>query len=115
MSWLYLVLAGLCEVAWAIGLKKTEGLTRFFTDPSKIPATIFTIALMLISFWLLSLALRDIPLGTAYGVWTGIGAVGTVIYGMIFLNEAKDAIRIACIVMIVAGIVGLKFVAKDAV
>jgi len=115
MPWFYLILAGLCEVVWAIGLKKTEGLTRFLTDPSKIPATIMTIALMLISFWLLSLALRDIPLGTAYGVWTGIGAVGTVIYGMIFLNEAKDALRIGCILMIIAGIVGLKLVSKDAV
>ncbi len=108
MPFLYLILAGLCEVIWAIGLKKTDGLTTFLSDSSKIWPTIWTILFMLISFWLLSLAMRDLPLSTAYAVWTGIGAVGTVIYGMIFLNEPRDILRILCIALVIAGIAGLK-------
>ena len=101
MAWLYLVLAGLTEIAWAIGLKQTDGWTRLW--PSVITAL-----LMVISFILLSLALRALPIGTAYAVWTGIGAVGTAIVGIMFFGEPRTAIRLACIAMILVGIIGLK-------
>lgn len=101
MSWLYLFLAGLFEIAWAIGLKYTEGFTR------PIP-TVFTIICILISLGLLGLALKSLPVGTAYAVWTGIGTVGTAILGIMLLGEAATAIRLACIGLILAGIVGLK-------
>ena len=108
MAWIWLLLAGICEVFWAIGLKKTEGLTRFLTDPSKVWVTTWTVALMILSFVLLAQAMRTLPLGTAYAIWTGIGAVGTVVYGMVVLGEPRDAVRLLCLTMIVAGIVGLK-------
>lgn len=101
LAWSYLVLAGLAEIGWAIGLKYTEGFTRL------VP-TVITVAVMILSFWLLSQAMRVIPLGTAYAAWTGIGAVGTVILGMVLFNEARDLARIGCIVLIIAGVVGLK-------
>lgn len=101
LAWSYLVLAGIAEIGWAIGLKYTEG----FTKP--VP-TMVTIVVMILSFWLLSQAMRTIPLGTAYAAWTGIGAVGTVILGMVLFGESRDLARIACIVLIVAGVVGLK-------
>jgi quaternary ammonium compound-resistance protein SugE len=101
MAWLYLILAGVTEVAWAIGLKQTDGWTR--TWPSVITAV-----LMVVSFTLLSLALRALPIGTAYAVWTGIGAVGTAIVGIIFFGEPRTAIRLACIGLILLGIIGLK-------
>lgn len=101
MAWGYLLLAGLLEIGWAIGLKYTEGFSR------PIPTAI-TIVIMIASFFTLSLALREIPLGTGYAVWTGIGAVGTAIAGMILFGESRDAIRLACIAVIVSGIVGLK-------
>ena len=101
MAWLYLILAGLTEVAWAIGLKQTEGWTRLW--PSVITAI-----LMVISFALLSQALRVLPIGTAYAIWTGIGAVGTAIAGIIFFGEPRTAIRLACIALILIGIMGLK-------
>ncbi|MEO9592592.1 quaternary ammonium compound efflux SMR transporter SugE [Rhodopirellula bahusiensis] len=101
MAWGYLLIAGLLEIGWAIGLKYTEGFSR------PVP-TVITIVVMIASFFTLSLALREIPLGTGYAVWTGIGAVGTAIAGMILFGESKDAIRLACIAVIVAGIVGLK-------
>lgn len=106
MAWIYLLLAGVTEVAWAVGLKQTEGWTRFW--PSVITAI-----LMMLSFVLLSLALRALPLGTAYAVWTGIGAVGTAIVGILFFGEPRTAIRLACIAMILLGIVGLKASASD--
>ncbi len=101
LAWIYLVLAGIAEIGWAIGLKYTEGFTR------PVP-TVVTVVVMILSFWLLSQAMRTIPLGTAYAAWTGIGAVGTVILGMILFGESRDLARIACIVLIVAGVVGLK-------
>ena len=101
MPWLHLIIAGLLEVAWAIGLKQTEGWTRLW--PSVITAL-----LMIASFFFLSLALRMLPLGTAYAIWTGIGAVGTALVGIFVFGEPRTAARLACIVLIVAGIVGLK-------
>ena len=103
MNWLILVVAGLFEVGWAIGLKYTHGLTRLW--PS-----IGTGASIVISMVLLGLALRSLPLGTAYAIWTGIGTVGTAICGIILFNEPAEAVRLACIGLIVAGIVGLKLV-----
>ena len=103
MAWTYLVIAGLFECAWAIGLKFTEGFTRFW--PS-----LFTILFMVISFWLLSLAMRSIPIGPAYAIWTGIGAVGVAVLGMAIFGESRDLMRVICLLMIVFGIVGLKLV-----
>jgi quaternary ammonium compound-resistance protein SugE len=87
MAWLILLIAGLLEVVWAVGLKYSEGLTRFW--PSTL--TIFT---LLLSFWLLGLAMRSLPVGTAYGVWVGIGAVGTVVFGILFLSEPAGSARL---------------------
>jgi quaternary ammonium compound-resistance protein SugE len=101
MAWLWLVLAGGFEVAWAIGLKYTEGFTR----PAAKAATV---AAMAVSLGLLGLALRDLPVGTAYAVWTGIGTIGTAILGIVLFGESADPARLACIGLIVAGIAGLK-------
>lgn len=101
MSWLILFAAGLLEVAWAVGLKYTAGFTRLW--PS-----VFTLATMAGSVGMLGLALRTLPLGTAYAVWTGIGTVGTAIAGMVLLGEPVGALRLASIGLIVVGIVGLK-------
>ncbi len=101
MSWVYLVIAGLLEVAWAVGLKTTAGFTRLW--PS-----VFTLTTMAGSVGMLGLALRALPLGTAYAVWTGIGTVGTAVFGMMMLNEPAGALRLLSIGLIVAGIVGLK-------
>ncbi len=100
-----MVIAGLFECAWAIGLKFTEGFTRFW--PS-----LFTILSMVISFWLLSLAMRSIPIGTAYAVWTGIGAVGVAVLGMAIFGESRDLMRVICLLLIVSGILGLKLVSS---
>ncbi len=104
-SWLWLVLAGLLEIAWAVGLKYTQGFTRPV-------ASVATVVLMLASFWCLAQAVRGLPLGTSYAIWTGIGAVGTAIAGMVLFKEPATAARLACIVLIVAGIVGLKLATK---
>lgn len=101
MAWLILFCAGLFEIGWAIGLKYTEGFSR------PIP-TVLTVVCMLISLGLLGLALKTLPLGTAYAIWTGIGTVGTAILGMFLFGESTELLRILCIVLIVAGIVGLK-------
>jgi quaternary ammonium compound-resistance protein SugE len=101
MPWLHLIIAGLLEVAWAVGLKQTAGWTRLW--PSLI-----TVALMIASFFFLSLALRTLPLGTSYAIWTGIGAVGTALIGIFIFDEPRTAARLVCILLIVAGIVGLK-------
>ncbi|WP_426194907.1 quaternary ammonium compound efflux SMR transporter SugE [Massilia sp. DWR3-1-1] len=101
MSWMLLVLAGLLEVVWAVGLKYTEGFTRLW--PS-----LLTLAAMAASVGLLGLALRNLPLGTAYAVWTGIGTVGTAIVGMVLLGEPAGALRLLSIGLIIAGIAGLK-------
>ncbi|MBE7498507.1 MAG: quaternary ammonium compound efflux SMR transporter SugE [Verrucomicrobiaceae bacterium] len=99
--WIHLIVAGLLEVAWAVGLKQTDGWTRLW--PS-----VATAALMIASFFFLSLALRTLPIGTAYAIWTGIGAVGTAVVGVLVFGEPRSAARLVCIVLIVAGIVGLK-------
>ncbi|HEY6942722.1 MAG TPA: quaternary ammonium compound efflux SMR transporter SugE [Dokdonella sp.] len=102
MPWLHLLLAGLAEIAWAVGLKYTDGFSR------PLP-TLGTVAGMIVSFYFLALAMRQIPLGTAYAVWTGIGAVGTVILGMLLFGESRDVARLACIALILAGVIGLKW------
>lgn len=104
MAWTYLFFAGLFEIGWAIGLKYTEGFTR------PVP-TALTIASMIVSLGLLGLALKSLPVGTAYAVWTGIGTVGTALLGIWLLGEPATAMRLACIALIVSGIVGLKLVA----
>lgn len=101
MAWVYLFVAGLLEIGWAIGLKYTEGFTR-------LAPSVATIAAMVGSVALLGLALRDLPVGTGYAVWTGIGTVGTALLGIYLFGEPATALRLACIAMIVAGIVGLK-------
>lgn len=103
MSWIILFFAGLFEIGWAIGLKFTEGFTRL------VP-TLLTAASMIVSLGLLGLALKTLPVGTAYAVWTGIGTVGTALLGIWLLGEPATAIRLSCIGLIVAGIVGLKLV-----
>ena len=106
MNWFYLAIAGVFEIAWAIGLKYTEGWTRLW--PSVITAL-----LMVASFYFLSLAVRSLPIGTAYAVWTGFGTVGAAILGMIIFDEPRDVVRVACIFMIIAGIAGLKIVSPN--
>jgi quaternary ammonium compound-resistance protein SugE len=106
MAWIYLLLAGLLEIAWAVGLKYSEGWTRLY--PS-----LFTIATMLLSFHFLSLAIKTLPLGTAYAVWTGIGTVGATLLGIILLGESKDLSRIICMILIITGIVGLKLTSSN--
>lgn len=101
MSWLILILAGLFEVAWAVGLKYTEGFTKFW--PS-----VGTIVAMLVSIWLLAIAMKDLPLGTAYAVWVGVGAVGTAILGIVLFQEPANAGRLISLGLILAGIIGLK-------
>ena len=101
MSWTLLFIAGLFEVGWAIGLKYTEGFTRLW--PS-----VGTIAAMIVSLGLLGLAMKSLPVGTAYAIWVGVGAVGTVILGIVLFNEPVNALRIGSVVLIVAGLVGLK-------
>ncbi len=103
MLWLLLVIAGLLEAGWAVGLKYTEGFTRLWP-------TLGTVGAMIISLGLLGLALRTLPLGTAYAVWTGVGTVGTALLGIWLFGEAADSLRLLCIGLIVAGIVGLKLV-----
>lgn len=104
MAWTYLFFAGLFEIGWAIGLKYTDGF-------SKPMPTVLTIASMIVSLGLLGLALKTLPVGTAYAVWTGIGTVGTALLGIWLLGEPATAIRLACIALIVSGIIGLKLVA----
>lgn len=102
MPWVILVLAGLCEVGWAIGLKYSEGFTRLW--PS-----IWTVVSMIVSLWLLGTAMKSLPLGTAYSVWVGVGAVGTVLLGIALLDEPVNMARLLSIAFIVIGIIGLKF------
>ena len=104
MAWVYLVLAGLFEITWAIGLKYAEGFTR------PIPSAI-TVVGMIVSVVLLGFALRELPVGTGYAVWTGIGTVGAAVLGMILFKEPATAIRLGCIALIIVGIAGLKFAA----
>jgi quaternary ammonium compound-resistance protein SugE len=103
VAWLYLFVAGLFEIAWAIGLKYTDGFTRL------IPSAL-TVASMIVSLGLLGLALKTLPVGTAYAIWTGVGTAGTALLGIYLFGEPATVLRLACIGAIVAGIVGLKFV-----
>ena len=105
MNWFILFIAGLFEIAWAIGLKYSEGF-------SKLLASVFTIVTMIISMALLSYSVKTLPVGTAYAVWTGIGAVGTAILGIFLFNESRELMRIFFIFLIIAGIVGLRFYSK---
>lgn len=103
MAWTYLFVAGLLEIAWAIGLKYTDGF-------SKLWPSIGTVVAMVLSITFLGLALKSLPVGTAYAVWTGIGAVGTVILGIVLFAEPATALRLGCVGLILAGIIGLKLV-----
>ena len=107
VAWLVLLLAGLCEVGWAVGMKYTDGFTRLW--PS-----VWTVAGMVVSVGLLGWALKVLPLGTAYAVWTGIGAVGTALLGIWLFDESREVLRFVCIGLIVAGIAGLKLLTPDA-
>jgi quaternary ammonium compound-resistance protein SugE len=104
MSWLILIVAGLFEIGWAVGLKYTEGFTRL------VPS-VLTIGAMVVSLGLLGLALKTLPIGTAYAIWVGVGAVGTAIAGMSLFGESAGATRLACLALIVTGMVGLKLTA----
>lgn len=101
MAWTILIIAGLFEVCWAIGLKYTEGFTRLW--PS-----VWTVLSMIISLWMLGVAMKSLPVGTAYAIWVGVGAVGTAIFGIILLGESASVLRLISLGLIVAGIVGLK-------
>jgi quaternary ammonium compound-resistance protein SugE len=103
MAWVVLFFAGLLEIGWAVGLKYTEGFTRFWP-------TVGAAVSMVLSLGLLGISLRTLPLGTAYAVWTGIGTVGTVVLGIMLFGESAGALRMACVGLILAGIVGLKLV-----
>jgi quaternary ammonium compound-resistance protein SugE len=104
VAWFILFLAGLLEIAWAVGLKYTDGFTRPL-------ATVLTVSAMVVSVGLLGLSLKTLPLGTAYAIWTGIGTIGTAVLGIVLFGDPAGALRLACIGMIVAGIVGLKLLA----
>ncbi len=105
MAWVYLLIAGILEIVWAVGMKHSEGWTKLY--PS-----IFTVVSMIIGFYFLSLAVKSLPLGTAYAVWTGIGTVGTVIYSVTYFKEPMDVVKMVCILLIITGIVGLKLFDK---
>ena len=100
-AWLALLAAGLLEIAWALGLKYSDGLTRFWPSAA-------TLAAIALSFAMMAVALKSLPFGTAYAVWTGIGAVGSIVVGMLVYSESADPFRLLCLTLIVAGIVGLK-------
>jgi quaternary ammonium compound-resistance protein SugE len=101
MAWVILFLAGLFETGWAIGLKYTDGFTRLWP-------TVWTVVAMIISLWLLGIAVKSLPVGTAYSVWVGVGAVGTVVLGIVLLGEPANAARLISVGLIIAGIIGLK-------
>jgi quaternary ammonium compound-resistance protein SugE len=101
MVWIILIIAGLFEVGWAIGLKYTEGFTRLWP-------TVGTVLSMIISLWLLGIAMKSLPVGAAYAIWVGVGAVGTVVLGIVLFGEPANAARLISVALIIAGIVGLK-------
>lgn len=103
MAWVYLTVAGLFEIGWAIGLKYSDGFSKPF--PSSL-----TIMAMGLSVWLLALAMKTIPVGTAYAVWTGIGAIGVAVLGMVLFGESREILRLVCLFLIITGIIGLKLV-----
>jgi quaternary ammonium compound-resistance protein SugE len=106
MAWVYVLIAAVFEISWAIGLKYSEGFTN-------IKASIFTIVTMILSYVFLALGVKTLPIGTSYAVWTGIGVVGTTIYGILFFDEPKDFLRILFIMMIIIGIIGLKLLSTS--
>jgi quaternary ammonium compound-resistance protein SugE len=103
MAWMYLTVAGLFEIGWAIGLKYSHGFSR------PVPS-ILTVIAMVMSVWLLSIAMKSIPVGTAYAIWTGIGAVGVAVLGMVLFGESREVARLVCLFLIIVGILGLKLV-----
>ena len=103
MAWVVLTVAGLFEIGWAIGLKYSHGFSR------PVPS-LLTVAAMVMSVWLLSIAMKSIPVGTAYAVWTGIGAIGVAILGMVLFGESREVARLVCLFLIIVGILGLKLV-----
>lgn len=103
MAWAFLTIAGLFEIGWAVGLKYSDGFSKPFVST-------LTVMAMVASVWLLSLAMKTIPVGTAYAVWTGIGAVGVAVLGMVLFGESREVLRVICLFMIIAGIIGLKLV-----
>jgi quaternary ammonium compound-resistance protein SugE len=105
MAWIYILIASVFEISWAVGLKYSEGFTQ-------IRATIFTVIAMILSYIFLSLGAKNLPIGTAYAVWTGIGAVGTAIYGILYFDEPRDILRLSFIFLIVIGIIGLRLTYK---
>lgn len=105
MPWIWLIIAGTLEIAWAVGLKYADGF-------SKLWPSVITVLLMLASFWCLAQAVKGLPLGTSYAIWTGIGAVGTAVFGILLFKEPATVARLVCILLIVAGIVGLKLTAR---
>lgn len=105
MAWVYILIAAVFEISWAVGLKYSEGFTN-------LRASIFTVIAMILSYIFLALGVKYIPVGTAYAVWTGIGAVGVAIYGMIFFDESKEILRILFILIIISGVIGLRLTSK---
>ncbi len=105
MAWIYILIASIFEISWAVGLKYSQGFT-------KLEPTILTVITMILSYVFLAMGTKTLPIGTAYAVWTGIGAVGTAIYGILFFNESKDILRIFFIFLIVVGIIGLRLTYK---
>lgn len=105
MAWIYLLIAAIFEVQWAVTMKYTEGFSRLW--PS-----LFCVTGMVVSVWFLALAQKTLPVGTSYAVWTGLGAVGTALLGMVLFNEPRDVARLLCIGLIVAGVLGLKYFSK---
>ena len=105
MGWIYILIASVFEISWAVGLKYSDGFTH-------LKASIFTVITMILSYIFLALGVKQIPVGTAYAVWTGIGAVGVAVYGMLFFNESKEVLRILFILLIVAGVIGLRLTSK---
>lgn len=106
VAWVLLIIAGFFEVAWATSMKASEGFTR-------LGPTLLTLVFMIVSFVLLSAAMKTLPLGTAYGVWTGIGAIGSAVMGIVLMGESRDPVRLLCIALILSGIVGLKLTSSE--
>jgi quaternary ammonium compound-resistance protein SugE len=105
MAWFYILIAAVFEISWAIGLKYSDGFTN-------LKASIFTVITMILSYVFLAMGVKQIPVGTAYAVWTGIGAVGVAVYGMIYFNESREVLRILFILLIVTGVIGLRLTSR---